>query len=859
MSPQDYSLYQRMAGIHQELLLSGWHIQKTAAGAVNQPAHLATSAWQPTQVPGTVAQHCIAHGLDASNIDDADWWYTAESDLPERVNTSTLEIIFTGLATLAEVWLNGQLLATSQSMFVPLCLPAPLISGRNCWHLCFRSLAQALGQRRPRPSWKTPLVEQQQLRWFRTSLLGRMPGWTQPLPVIGPWQAVHCYEKAVVFLRDSHISTGFSRNNNVSDGAWLKANFILEVATDQIPTGCLKISNQELPLMFRQETGQQESRQQVPRKQEPRKWIAEITTTLADMPRWWPHTHGDSPLVAAELQVTLNQPFNFPLGKLGFKSLELCRDNGKLAFVINGQEIFCRGACWTPQDVVTLSSSAEQLRNSLLQARDAGVNMLRINGTMAYESDDFYSLCDELGILVWQDFMFANMDYPTQDKDFAALIDTEVQHHLRRLSAHCCIAAYCGGNEVYMQAAMVGLPASAYRNAFFDQQLPERCEQLHSGIVYFPSSPCEGDLPFLPNVGTSHYYGVSAYRQPVADAELSQVKFATECLAFSNIPEANTLDKLFQGKQPYMHSPLWQEGVPRMASSGWDFEDVRDFYLTELYGINPVALRAYDTPRYLEYSRVLTGEIMAQTIALWRSQFTPCAGALMWFWRDLQLGAGWGLIDSLGQPKAAYYSWKRTCQPCAIFLLDRGLNGLVIELINETAQGLDLRIELHGYNAQDAETIAVNHSIHLPARSQQTLMADALIGHFTDLPHSYRFGPIQHRLLHARLLDIKTETLVSEDFYFPQREFLSRQRQQGINIEATEIAAGQYSIKVLSPVFLQWVKLDLPGFQLSNNYFHLAPNRFIEIIARSQNISEATPLKGYLEAINLQESLRIRC
>lgn len=823
----------------KEVGLSNWRIQKAMAGFISNPEQLPDSNWVAVVVPGTIAQNCFTNKLDATQLDDADWWYTAESTLSEL--TSTFEINFAGITPLAEVWLNGDLLATGHSMFLPLCIPAPLIKGRNRWHLCFRSFTHALSQRKPRPKWKTPLVEQQQLRWYRTSLLGRMPGWTQPYPVIGLWDSVNCYAKSEIFLRDRCISAGVKDNS-----AWLTASFVLETDS-QISGAILKVGEAEISLEIFQEDS----------VLQPQRWCAKVSSIIADVTPWWPHTHGSPSLM--ELSLLVDQKFSFSLGKVGFKSVALNQEQGKLAFIINGQEIFCRGACWTPLDAINLTNNADQLRNSLILARDAGVNMLRINGTMNYESDNFYNLCDELGILIWQDFMFANMDYPTQEPDFLALIESEVEYQLHRLSSHPCIAAYCGGNEVYMQAAMLGVPTSTYLNNFFDKTIPELCSQLHPGTVYFPSSPCGGDLPFLPNVGTSHYYGVSAYRQPLADAELSQVKFATECLAFSNIPESNTLEKIFQGKQPYMHSPLWREAVPRMASTGWDFEDVRDFYLTELYGINPIELRAYDTPRYLDYSKVITGEIMAQTIGLWRSAFTPTSGALMWFWRDLFLGAGWGIVDSLGQPKAAYYSWKRACQPRAIFLIDRGMNGLVVEIINELPEVLDARLEITGFNAQDAQTFSVTEIINLSERIQQTFNLDSLLGYFTDIPHSYRFGPIQHRLVHARLIDVKTETLLSEDFYFPRREFLQPQRHQGINISVSETEQGKFILTLLSPTFLQWVKLDIPNFQLSNNYFHLAPNSHFSVTAQAENDSTSIPLKGYLEALNLHDAVRIKC
>jgi len=854
MNSQDSTVHLLSPGVHREISVNNWRIQHTPAGALTQPVQLPDTAWLPATVPGTVAQHCIAQGaaigIDISAIEDVDWWYSAECDVPDGVDLSALEIEFAGLATIAEVWLNGQLLATSQSMFVPLYLPAPLVQGLNTLHLCFRSLTQALTQRRPRPSWKTQLIDQQQLRWFRTSLLGRMPSWTPPWPIVGPWKAIRCYEKGCeksdVFLREKNIVTGIDTDNKTG---WIHARFSVESTQStllQALQATLLIGKQAIPVLFQyQPSGC---------------WHAEIKTSLNDVDLWWPHTHGEPALIEASLQIVINEAItHFSLGKLGFKSVRICRDDGRVAFVINGQDIFCRGACWTPQDMLGMSLSPEKLRQDLTLARDAGLNMLRIGGTMVYESDEFYRLCDELGILVWQDFMFANMDYPTQDPDFAELLNTEVQYQLRRLSAYTCIAAYCGGSEIHQQAAMMGVSPDVYANVFFDQELPTQCANLHPGIPYFVSSPCEGALPFVPDTGITHYYGVGAYRRPLADAELAQVKFTTECLGFSHVPEANVIEKMFAGKNPVTHSPIWKQGVPRDAGSGYDFEDVRDFYLTELYGIDPVALRASDTSRYLDASRAVTTEVLSQTLALFRSNFSTCQGALVWFWRDLRLGAGWGIVDSLGQPKAAYYGWKRASQPCALFLLDRGLNGLAVELINETAETLDVRLELRGFNAHDAETFVHSHEVSVASRNQQTLMVNDLLGYFADLTHSYKFGPSQHRLVHGRLYDVNTNALISEDFYVPHRELLAPHRYNTVDINVAETAAGEYTISLTSPVFLQWVKLDLPGFLLSNNYFHLAPHTPTSIHVRSVNSSQPLPLKGYLEAMNLQEALRIKC
>ena len=116
---------------------------------------------------------------------------------------------------------------------------------------------------------------------------------------------------------------------------------------------------------------------------------------------------------------------DFPLGRVGYRTIAVDESGDGFALSVNGVPVFCRGACWVPPDVITLNASRDEVRSTLERVRAAGMNMVRITGTMVYEHDDFYDLCDELGILVWQDFMFANMDYPIDDPEFLAGVEKE--------------------------------------------------------------------------------------------------------------------------------------------------------------------------------------------------------------------------------------------------------------------------------------------------------------------------------------------------------------------------------------------------------------------------------------------------
>ena len=827
--------------IEQALALTDdWQLTRVPADAIANPAELVSQvlSWQTACVPGTVAQAVLNGSAQALDLDADDWWYRCHFNyLPAKNNSAVL--CFAGLATIAQVWLNGELILQSRNMFIPHQVDVEkYLQPTNELVICFRSLARELSQKRPRPRWKTNLVNQQQLRWVRTTLLGHIPGWCPPLTPVGPWRSIRLMHRPAVELIESRVQ------QVLSDAGSFSADFAVQLpAGRKVSRATLFVEDQAVPLHVQQST---------------------LGATLNGegfidaAQQWWPHTHGTPHLLSCRLELTLDdeQDWVWPLGERGFKQQRLLADDSQLALEVNGVPLFCRGACWTVADIFTLDGDRNNLRRSLTLARDAGINMLRIGGTMIYESDDFYQLCDELGILVWQDFMFANMDYPIEDPDFLQQITAEVQAQLRRLSHFACVSIYCGNSEVQQQSAMLGMPREYWSNTFFDKDLPELCSHYHPGAVYFPSTPCGGALPFTISDGLTHYYGVGAYKRPLTDAALAPVKFTPETLGFSHIPEPSTVDKIFKGALFAAHHPDWKARVPRDSAAGWDFEDIRDHYLQLLFCEDPVSLRSHDPQRYLELSRVVTGEVIQRVIALWRSAEHPCQGALLWFYKDLLPGAGWGMLDSDNQPKAVYYAFKRAAKKIAVYCVDRGLDGLYLTLINETADCRNVNLQLAAYKAGHIETLKTSRALTLAPRSTTTVSADELLGYFADLTYSYRFGPRQHDVVSACLYDEENNRL-HEDFYFPVSYAVAPKKIEGITVEVMTLEDGQLALKIFTPHFLQSVRLELRSHRVEDNYFHLAPNtdRLIRLTALGDS---ALPVKGYLEALNLSEPVKVR-
>jgi beta-mannosidase len=802
-----------------------WTLAALPAGAVAHPRDLEAAGprWIAATMPSTVAAALERAGQwklgESLKTDESDWWFRTLFLAPKFGHCA---IAFDGLATLAEVWLNGEQILTSDNMFRSHRVDfAGMLQPKNDVVIVFRSLNQALSEKKPRPRWKTNLVANQQLRWQRTTLLGRIPGWSPPVAPVGPWRGVRL-ETDPIQLITPRVQSRIDANHGVVD---FDASII---GVNPIDRATFHVG--ENAVSANVEPGGR----------------CRARLHIAHAKLWWPTTHGDQPLTPASLIVDAGgETKTFDLGRVGFRTID--RVPGKrFALEVNGQGVYCRGACWTVSDIVTLTGTRESLRRDLQLAKAAGVNMLRVGGTMVYESDDFYDLCDELGIMVWQDFMFANMDYPVDDPAFAANIRAEAIEQLVRLSRHPCIAVYCGNSEVEQQAAMLGMPAELWRNSWFSETLPALCSEHHPGVPYVPSTPSGGALPFHLREGVAHYYGVGAYQRTPADVRKDDVAFTPECLGFANIPEPATLNEAFRGDVPVVHDPRWKERSPRDTGPGWDFDDVRDFYLKHLFAVDPVRMRSFDPERYLQLSRVVPGEMMTQVFSEWRGGARN-AGGLVWFFKDLWPGAGWGIIDSHGIPKATYYALRRIWQPLQVAITREDLEGLAIHVINERADPFRGTVELLLLKDDHIIVAKSQTACEVAGRSQIALSADAVFGTFYDLAYAYRFGPPKHDVTIATLLD-ENGIVVSEAFDFPMpREPILRPAAVRAEIRPLGDA---FEATVESDHFLRHVALDLKGLLPADNYFHVVPGRS-KVVRLAPTAKPAMRIGGTLDALNL--------
>jgi beta-mannosidase len=579
--------------------------------------------------------------------------------------------------------------------------------------------------------------------------------------------------------------------------------------------------------------------------------------TVGEVQLWWPHTHGDPDLYNVTLVVGAGaDEQTVDLGRVGFRSLdcgtELERDGIQLT--LNGVSVFARGAVWTPLDLALPHSPEPELRRVLGTVAAGGMNMVRLPGIGCYESDSFYELCDELGILVWQDFMFANLDYPEQDERFMATVEAEVRSVLARLGGRPSLAVLCGGSEVAQQVAMLGLDPALASGPLFGELLPAIVAEAELDAAYVPSTPWGGELPFRPNRGVAHYYGVGAYLRPLEDVRRSAVKFAAECLAFSNVPDDDALEAIDAPGGVAVHHPRWKQGVPRDAGAGWDFEDVRDHYMRLLFDRDPVALRGVEHERYLELSRAVTGEVMAEVFGEWRRAQSPCGGALVLWLTDLLPGAGWGILDHRGEPKVAFAHLRRALAPVAVWSTDEGLGGVDVHVANDRPSSLRANLRFALYRDLEVRVEEHVHELRLEPHSAFTDNLEGLLGRFVDVAWAYRFGPPAHDLIVISLEQLGGEgtTLLSQTFRLPAGRPIGTEPPDRLGVDARvrALTGSTATITLSARRFVYGVRLHVPGFRALDDSFSLEPGREREVSLIAA--SEAAEFgRGTLTALNL--------
>lgn len=787
-------------------------------------------------VPGTISTNDAQKNAELDQFDH--WLYASFSTIEQSNATRFLQ--FDGLLTHADVFLNGHLIIQSFNAFHAYCVNVSAhLQVENHLYICFRAIAPLLQKKQPRGRHPTKLISERHLRFIRTPTLGYMLGFASANKLVGAYRPISLITQQQFLVQSLQIETHLS----LPDTGVFTLNFRLKYL--------VKSSASAILLVIDESTQKQIAHYAVNISQYDDTLHINASGEIPNISAYWPHTHGKPQRYLFKL--VFDSGAEIQLGHYGFRHFS--RANNQIS--MNGTPIFLRGACWTPMNTDNLQTSEADLSERLDLLKRVGINMLRIPGNMPYECDDFYQLCDELGILIFQDFAFTNFDYPDTDADFVNSLTIEATQFLNKHGNRACLTILSGNSEVAQQASMMGLGLNQLGNTIFDDVLKDLSAKLAPHVTYIRSSPTSDTIPFHVgnNSGSSHYYGVGGYMRDFDDARLFRGQLIAECLAFSHVPEESSLIQFFNQELLPTHHPRWKEGVPRDNGAGWDFADITDHYVEQLFGVNVKSLRATQPQRYLDLCRAASCEVVERTMSIFRANAPQGRAALVWLLHDLKPGAGWGYIDSLGVPKSAFYGLARASQPTAILLIDEGLEGLAVYLANDSAELLDCQLEIALITAEGAIFEHAVKSCQLAPCSVERIGVDAFLGRFVDSSYAYRFGARAFVATVVKLTNTAGEVLSQKVFV---EQNLTLENRQDINIVANlkQLEDGNYclSLSTNKPAF--FVTIDVQNCSLSDNYFHLMPQFNTEVFI--SNHRKNSLVLGKVKSLNAVQNTVIK-
>jgi beta-mannosidase len=837
---------------HQRLdLTDGWRVAACPPDACASPAEADGLDWTAAIVPGTAAGALREAGAwdygTERDFDAEDWWFRTEFEAAPAEEAEVVLLRLDGVATVHEVFLNGERIGGGESMFAAAAIDVGdrLREGANELAIRCHALAGRLGARRkPRARWRTRLADNR-LRFFRTMLLGRCSGFAPGPAAVGPWRPVWIERRRGLAIAAIALRPRLDGDEGVL-AVSVRAHFLDGCPVEAAEVVAAGPVGAAVTLAVERAGEEFELRGEL---------------RLPAVSRWWPHTHGEPTLYAVSVKVTgAGGETMVDAGRVGFRALAAGPSADHDALVdgidlhVNGVPVFARGALWTPDDFVGMAPDRERLREALERVRDAGMNMVRIPGIGAYESGDFHDLCDQLGILVWQDFAFANLDYPIADEGFRTTVEGEAEAVLAALAGRPSLAVLCGNSEVEQQVGMLGLDPEIGRGELFGELLPAAIRRSGADAIYLPSAPCGGERPFRPDQGVANYFGVGGYRRPLSDARLAEVRFASECLAFANVPEPAGVEAILPGApaDAVIHHPRWKAGVARDAGAGWDFDDVRDHYLRELLGVDPGELRRFDHGRYLELSRAVSAEAMSAVFGEWRRGASPCGGGLVLWLRDLVPGAGWGLVDHSGAPKQAWHALRRALAPRAAWLTDEGLAGVGVHVANDAPEPLRATLRVAVYGERPEPLAEAGEELRLDAHTTVSQDLESMLGRFVDASWAYRFGPPTRAVAAALVADGTDEADAAPAFLFPDGPPLAQMSAAALGLTASAHPTGDGAVLELrSETVVYAVRIRADAMLPADDAFSLEPGRPRRVALRSLD-PEATPATLMIEAANLK-------
>ena len=401
---------------------------------------------------------------------------------------------------------------------------------------------------------------------------------------------------------------------------------------------------------------------------------------------WWPNGLGEQPLYRVE--VTLGDGLDSWCKRIGLRTLTVTRKKDawgeSFSHCVNGVDVFAMGADYIPEDNLLPRVNPERTRRLLEDAKAANMNCVRVWGGGYYPEDYFYDTCDELGLLVWQDFMFACAVYNLTE-DFEENIRAEFVDNIRRLRHHASLALWCGNNEMEQFVAVGEWVSSLAQKAdyikMYEYILPKVLKDEDPQTFYWPASPSSGgsfDEPQDPNRGDVHYWDVWHGLKPFTDYRNYLFRYVSE-FGFQSFPCMETIESFTAPEDRNVFSYVMEKHQRNASANGRIVS-----YLSQMY------LYPGELTNLVYASQLLQAQAMQYGVEHWRRNRNNgrCMGAVVWQLNDCWPVASWASIDYYGRWKALHYYEKRFFAPVLISCHEEGI---LSQNTNVNAEPFDLK------------------------------------------------------------------------------------------------------------------------------------------------------------------------
>lgn len=795
-------------------------VTHSLAGTAWRFRDTSTKTWLPARVPGCVHTDLLRAGripdpfhgtneLDLQWIEEKDWEYDSTFTVPaDLLAEEIVELVADGLDTVATVTLNGHEVARTENMFIGFRWDVKpwLRRGRNRLQIRFGSAMRYIREHdgfTPPSEFNDPVgncvrirKQQCQFGW----------DWGPRFVTAGIW-------------RDLRLE-GWS-TNRLTGVRLLQDHRAGEVTVSAVPEWSrpaegvvytFTLSLDGYPVASRTETSTANLQIQVPRPQ-----------------LWWPAGQGAQPLYTVEViaRTTAGSELARWQRRIGLRTIVLDQSadawGDAFRFLVNGRPVFIKGANWIPAHSFVADLTRADYARDLRAAVAAHLNCMRLWGGGIYESEHFYDECDELGLLVWNDFMFACSLYPSDDA-FLASVAAEVEHQIPRIRHRACLALWCGNNELAQLNGDALLSNEALRLGYeklFHTLLADAVRQYDGVTPYWPSSQWRGTYESghaLGEIrGDTHFWDVWHARKPVKDYEKWAFRFVSE-FGMQSYSSAETNATFCPPDDHNIFGPTMENHQKNRGGN----QVILD-YVSRRYRFPK------DQEGLITLSQLNQAYCMQVGVEHYRRLMPRCMGAIYWQLNDCWPVASWSSIEFTGRWKALHHLAKRFNAPALVSAHVPGDEGTVIGNYRRTTVR-----EVHLYTVYDTPAPAKGtlrwDLFHLDGRRLMrgrkavALQPGESVSQVSlDLEKPMQTHGRDHLYLRIAL-DLGGITVSEETVFLTPPRFLDLPRGR-IKVTARAVSPREIDLTLTSPVFQHRVHADAPGlaFTADDNFVELYP------------------------------------